>query len=303
MTKIKTVMVFFAVLFVLAACGTTGANRKNQKQELQMKGTVEVIKQGNVTIHSYMSPAEGLRATSQIIETKNKLVIIDVQYFRAYAEEVLAYSKSLGKPVDRVIVSHSHPDHWLGLEYFTGYPIYALEETKAEIDGGGDMIIGLVQSVYGEMVADKKVVPGQVISEGAVSIDGLEYQFEKVLDAEAGVQLLIKIPAVKTLVCQDIVYNDTHLFIGQKEFEKWGETLNYLKSLKGYEIVLSGHGPATDVKIFDELIEYLTHVEKVFAATDNGEDLKQGIIEKYPEYHGEALIDISNMYYLYPQAQ
>jgi glyoxylase-like metal-dependent hydrolase (beta-lactamase superfamily II) len=39
---------------------------------------------------------------------------------------------SAGTPIDRVIVTHRHPDRWFGCEYFRDVPVYAL----AEVAGG-----------------------------------------------------------------------------------------------------------------------------------------------------------------------
>jgi glyoxylase-like metal-dependent hydrolase (beta-lactamase superfamily II) len=36
-----------------------------------------------------------------------------------YADEAADYANRLDKPVDRIIVSHGHPDHWSGLEVLT----------------------------------------------------------------------------------------------------------------------------------------------------------------------------------------
>jgi hypothetical protein len=40
--------------------------------------------------------------------------------------------------------------------------------------------------------------------------------FEKVVDGEADVQLLIKLPELKTLVAQNLVFNNMHHFIPRR---------------------------------------------------------------------------------------
>ncbi len=239
--------------------------------------------------------------TTQIIETKNKLVVVDAQFVRPFAKEAAAYVKSLNKPVERVIISHAHPDHWYGLEFFQEYPIYSLKETQQVIEKAGDMMIKGNKVRMGDMITDSKVVPSHIITEGKETIDGLEYVFEKVVDAEAGVQLLIKIPELEILIGQDLFFKDTHLFIGQGAFDGWIEALEDLKKDKNNKYIFVGHGLPTDNSIFDDMIEYITTAKEIYSKVDNGEELKKQLIEKYPELKAAFMLDISNKF-LYKQA-
>lgn len=263
---------------------------------MKAMGTIKILKNNDVTIHSYMCPEDGAMVTTQIIETKNKLVVIDAQFLRPYAKEVLDYIHLLKKPVARVIVSHSHPDHWFGLEYFKGMPIYSLKETKDEIEQLGDIIIQSKKPVLGELVTSTKTVPQKIIVEGSETIDGLKYEFEKVVNAEAGVQLLIKLPELNTLIAQDLVYNDVHLFIGQNAFDGW---LNALKSLQGqkqYTTILSGHGEPTDPSIYGSVVTYVEDAKEAFGSAKDGNDLKNKLLAKHPLMKAPVLLDISNSF-------
>jgi hypothetical protein len=65
-----------------------------------LAGAVRVRRYGEVTLHSYVAPEEGLLVNTQIVEGPTKLVIFDGQYFLRYAAEAAVYARSLGKPVD-----------------------------------------------------------------------------------------------------------------------------------------------------------------------------------------------------------
>jgi glyoxylase-like metal-dependent hydrolase (beta-lactamase superfamily II) len=47
------------------------------------------------------------------------VVIFDGQLLLLYADDVASYMQTLGKPVDRIILSHAHTDHWSGLQVLT----------------------------------------------------------------------------------------------------------------------------------------------------------------------------------------
>src|SRR6202047_546070 len=100
-------------------------------------GAILVSQFGPVKIHSYLSPADGLQVNTQMIEGPNAVVIFDGQLLLTYADDVASYVRTLGKPVDRIILSHAHTDHWAGLqvltEHFPDARVFAL-------DGGADPI-------------------------------------------------------------------------------------------------------------------------------------------------------------------
>lgn len=83
-----------------------------------MHGTITVIDKGPVRIHRYTAPEDGLNVNTQLIETPSRIIAVDAQFALAYADEVVAYAKQLGKPIDRLVISHAHPDHYQGAARF-----------------------------------------------------------------------------------------------------------------------------------------------------------------------------------------
>lgn len=262
-------------------------------------GTITVIKNDQVALHSYRSPEDGELVCSQVIETPNKLVVVDTLLLRPYAQQLHKYVKGLHKPIDRVIITHTHPDHWFGLEFFDDVPIYALPETKAEIEQAGDMYLQFKRQQLGEfahMIAPRKVVPSHLVQEGTEIIDGLKFVFTRVTGAETGVALLIELPDVQTVIAQDLVYNQVHVFFGETDFVKWPQVLQSLQT-KGYTVVLPGHGEPMEAAALDRVIAYLRDAKEVLDSIPGKEQqIKQKLIEKYPGYRYPEMIDISNVY-------
>ena len=91
------------------------ATWKSHEKPVALKGNVYVSTYGQTKVHSYLSPPDGLMVNTQIVEGRSSLVIFDGQLHLPYAEEVASYIKTIGKPVDRFILSHGHSDHWSGL--------------------------------------------------------------------------------------------------------------------------------------------------------------------------------------------
>ena len=118
---------------------------------------------GPVKIHSYLSPVDGLQVNTQMIEGPNAIVIFAAQLLLPYADEVASHVQTLGKPVDRIILSHAHTDHWAGLQVLTErFPdarVFALD--------------GI------DRAATKVAVPTETITEGLQRIDGAAFSQEE----------------------------------------------------------------------------------------------------------------------------
>src|ERR1700736_2805781 len=104
-------------------------------------GAILVSQFGPVKIHSYLSPLDGFHVNTQMIEGPTAVVIFDGQLLLPYADEVASYVQTLGKPVDRIILSHAHTDHWSGLqvltERFADARVFALDGIADQIRARG----------------------------------------------------------------------------------------------------------------------------------------------------------------------
>src|ERR1700722_5285398 len=104
-------------------------------------GAIRVNQFGPVKIHSYLSPADGFHVNTQMIEGPTAVVIFDGQLLLPYAGEGASYVRTVGKPVDRIILSHAHTDHWSGLQVLTDrFPdarVFALDGIADQVRVGG----------------------------------------------------------------------------------------------------------------------------------------------------------------------
>ena len=265
-------------------------------------GSVTVTDFGNVKIHSYQSPDLTGCVTTHVIETPERLVFIDGQRSVIYGQEIRDYAETTGKPVDRMIVSHLHPDHWFGAYQFRDVPIYSFAETQAEIDKLGAFFIKISLESLGKHVPPEKVVPNKVIAHGTQDvIDGVNFEFRYVKDAESDNMMTIYLPDQKVLIAQDMLYNNCHLFCGHGNFDGWRVALKEMREDTSYDLVLPGHGPTTGSRqAIDDALIYLDHVKMAYAKAKSGDELKAAILEHYPSYLAAGLVDIQNLF-LFPK--
>ncbi|ADL50220.1 MBL fold metallo-hydrolase [Clostridium cellulovorans] len=266
---------------------------------------MKVINKAGITIHISSSPLDGEKVNSIIVESQNKLVVIDVPLLRPYSKDFRAYANQLGKPIDRVIITHAHPDHWAGLEAFEDLPIYSLSETQEEIQENGEWMLTYHRSLHGDLITDKKIVPNNIIEEGKLIIDSVEYNAIKVTEAEYKHLLVLELPRIKTLISQDMVYNKVYLFLGELTStgelacDNWIDELKKYKE-KNYEVVIPGHGEPTDSSIIDENINYIIEAKGIIKTSKDSDEFKNRMIEKFPDYEIPLMLDMT-AYFIYMQ--
>jgi metal-dependent hydrolase (beta-lactamase superfamily II) len=125
-----------------------------------------------------------------MIEGPAAVVIFDGQLLLLYADDVALYMQTLGKPVDQIILSHAHTDHWSGLQVLTErFPdagVFALDGVADELRARDPARLDSLRHIYGDKISTKVTVPTETITEGVQRIDGITYDFKRFVDAEIG---------------------------------------------------------------------------------------------------------------------
>jgi glyoxylase-like metal-dependent hydrolase (beta-lactamase superfamily II) len=252
-----------------------------------------VVKQaGDVRIHTFVSPftAGNIANATHIIETRNQLVLVDAQFLAPCASEFRNYADSLGKPIERLYLSHRHPDHWFGLgTAFSDIAIYALPETLSFIQEHGEDSVSDHWKL-GDLAPSRIVVPQKVASPGDETIDGVRYVFDHVVEAEIDFQLTIGLPDLGVYFAQDLIYSGTHLYL-TKQMGHWIRVLQEML-LTDYELFMPGHGLPADKSEVARNIEYLSAAQQAIGNGLADEAFKEFMLQRYPERRCPGIFDI-----------
>src|SRR6478735_4785599 len=261
-------------------------------------GAILVNQFGSVKIHSYLSPEDGLRVNTQMIEGPNAIVIFDGQLLLPYADEVASYVQTLGKPVDRIILSHAHTDHWGGLqvltEHFPGIRVFALEGIADQIRAGGPARLDGLRKTYGDRIATKVTIPTETITEGLQQIDGITYDFKRFVDAESDLQLAALLPEQKVLMAFDLVYSPKqHAFTGGNHFDQWIIILETLKALQGYDTIIIGHDTPVDRSAIDSTMTYVKRAKTIRSVSIDAKTYSESLKAAFPDRQLASVVDFS----------
>jgi glyoxylase-like metal-dependent hydrolase (beta-lactamase superfamily II) len=264
-------------------------------------GAILVSEFRPVKIHSYLSPADGLQVNTQMIEGPNAVVIFDGQLLLPYADEVASYVQTLGKPIDRIILSHAHTDHWGGLQVLTErFPdarVFALDGIADQVRARGPARLDGLHRTYGDKAATKVTVPTEAITEGLQRIDGVTYEFKRFVDAESDLQLAALLPEQKVLLGFDLVFSaNQHVFTGANHFDHWLIVLESLKALQGYDRIIIGHDNPVDRSAIDSMMTYVKRAKEIHAASADAKTYSEKLKAAFPDLRQAGFVDLSASY-------
>lgn len=241
--------------------GSTDNNRFDSI-ELPEGATLETIEVGDVLVHSYL----GVTALNgnYVIESENSVVVVDTSFQAPDPATVRAIADAVGKPIERVLITHAHPDHVGGLNSeFADVAVATTANVAAAIDAG-----------------DREIE----ILDGDFTIDGVDYVATEFLDAEAPAQMVIEMAGGAAIFIGDLVYHDVHFFL-TPDLENWISILEELKQGEP-DIVFPGHGPVADLASIDESIDYLKAIIEILPGVASVEEYEAAVLDAYPDRAG-----------------
>jgi hypothetical protein len=275
-----------------------GTSRTKDAAASDRMGAILVSQFGPVKIHSYLSPLDGFHVNTQMIEGPTAVVIFDGQLLLPYADEVASYVQTLGKPVDRIILSHAHTDHWSGLQVladrFPDARVFALEGVADQLRARGQARLDSFRPIYGNRIATKVTIPTETITEGSQRIDGITYDFKRFIDAESDLQLAALLPEQKVLMAFDLVFSPTeHVFTVVDHFDHWMIILEQLKALQGYDTITIGHDTPVHRSAIDSTISYVKRAREIHAASADAKTYSEGLKAAFPDRQLASIVDFS----------
>src|SRR5260370_14880789 len=232
-----------------------------------------------------------------VIEGQTAVVSFDGQLLVPYAGEVASYVQALGKPVDRIILSHAHTDHWSGLQVLTDrFPdarVFALDGVADHLRARGQARLDSFRPIYGDRIATKVTIPTETITEGLQRIDGITYDFKRFVDAESALQLAALLPEQTVLMAFDLLFSpNEHAFTVVDHFDHWMIVLEQLQALQGYDTITIGHDTPVHRSAIDSTITYVKRAKEIHAASADAktytESLKAAFSDRQPSAWGHS---------------
>lgn len=222
---------------------------------------------GDLTLYSFLSDS-----VSPVIVARDNLVLID--YPGDNEEKAASYVEfvqRLGKPIERMFISHIDAAHWVNVEKFL--PDVALYSVDAD---------EIMATPEGAALAIAPIADGDTLT-----VDGVQYTFET--NREIGAWE-IKMPALNAVYVDHLGYVNLHVLLAP--LEPRAEMLKALEA-EGYTWFMPGHSAPAENPGFVAQVE--TYYNDVSSAVANNEDVADAvaeIVEKYPDYNTPEMLEL-----------
>ncbi|AJA09498.1 beta-lactamase-like protein [Sphingopyxis fribergensis] len=235
--------------------------------------------------------ASSLHTNHALIKGERSMILVDAPFSRADTHRLIGDILETGKDLEKIIITHDHPDHFFGLDLLLDtFPNAVALAHPSVVE---DILIDAPRGLDRWQEKIGKLAPRYVAIPKAWDLDHVMLEDERIelvgpVPGDANRITMIWVPQLKTLVASDVLFNEVHLWFGE-HFEEhrgaWLKALDQIKSLDP-EVIVAGHKRPhlpDDITSWNYTRDYILGFEKHLAEASDSADLAKRIERDYPE--------------------
>lgn len=262
-------------------------------------GLAGMVLAGGLKIKVYNPGAKAIfPITSTIIYGDQDAMLIDAQFQKQYAEELVKEIKATGKNLRTVFISHSDPDFYFGLDVirkaFPNVKIISTAQTAYLIAASKDDKLEVWKP---QLEGD---APSEVIVPEAVNVipdlEGNKIEIKQ--NAEDPAHSFVWIPSLKTIAGGISVSVDSHIWMADtqsmKAIDQWIAQIDAMKALKPEQVVPSHFAK---LSLSPKSLDFMkTYLENYQEAISKNKTSSSGVVDfmlkKYPDLPGKEELEM-----------
>lgn len=243
----------------------------------------------SLSIQPFTSSESGAWSNSYLITGESEAILFDVFMLRSDAKQIADGIEKSGKILKGVMISHAHPDHFMGLdviaERFPKARIVSTQNVVTDIKTDGPWMFSMLRDKLGPDGPTRLIIPN-ALGESDLRIDGVQLEVVEFGEGECKHIAAAYIPALRALLSADLVYNQAHLYLQEKHLESWLVRLDELENYAKDRVttIHPGHGKAAGLELIGQTRDYL-HDFAAAVSTGNAKVVEQAMLGKYRNYH------------------
>jgi len=209
--------------------------------------------------------------SSVLVTGKNDAILIDAQFGKSQAEEIVKKIKARGKTLTTIYISHGDPDYYFGLDTIkTAFPnakVFATPQTVAHIQETVESKKTYWNPILAADAPTNTIIPNALTGDSLY----LEGKQLKIIDLKGNQpdRSVVWIPSIKAIVGGVVLDgNNMHIWMADTQTPKshsdWLITLKTIEKLKP-KIIIPGHFLPNAALNIDS-VKYTENYIKIFDA-------------------------------------
>jgi glyoxylase-like metal-dependent hydrolase (beta-lactamase superfamily II) len=256
-----------------------------------------------------------------IFYDNQSIILVDCLRNSQEAKGLADVIKRHNKPLTHILITHGHPDHYLGLNVMKqAFPKTQIVVTKQEVK---DDIISFSKWMEGVAWLEKEPA---MKPKTAQNVNGFDYENNidvlnantLRLDEGATLELnsdyspsecehltTIYSKDLNAFFTSDFCYNGVHMWLAvdKKNIAYWKTQLDRLKKdLAAHNpAIYPGHGKPADISLFDEVKRYIEDFEETIAKSKTRAEAMQTMQSLYPNHQQADFLLFNSINALKPE--
>jgi glyoxylase-like metal-dependent hydrolase (beta-lactamase superfamily II) len=260
----------------------------------------------SLSIQSFTSSEPGAWSNSYLISGSTEAILFDVFMLHSDATQVADGIMKSGKTLRTVMISHAHPDHFMGLDVITErFPkaqVVSTQNVVTDIKTDGPWMFSMLQGKLGPEGPTQLVIP-KALAEPVLTLDGVKLEVVEFGEGESKHIAAVYIPELKALLSADLVYNQAHLYLQEKHLDSWLVRLDELEEFTKDRAttIHPGHGKAAGLELIEQTRSYLHDFADAVKSGD-AKTAERRMLGKYPNYHVKQFLTTFSIPAYFPPA-
>jgi glyoxylase-like metal-dependent hydrolase (beta-lactamase superfamily II) len=228
-----------------------------------------------------------------LIYGQRDAVLVDTFLSAQHSKDLVDWVAESGKNLTTIYVTHAHGDHFFGLKLLLDrFP-------NAKAIAVASVVKAIRDEIKPEYVKSfwEPRFPGQIPQQLAAPevlqgdtfyLEGEELKVVELGHTDTSHTTALYVPSIGLVVSGDGVYNNTHLYLAERDdktIDEWLQALDTIEALRP-NAVIAGHGvldPDSSPRHIVETRRYLRDFAASLASTSTAPELYQKMLSLYPD--------------------